>query len=165
MPNTCFALTQRMHHLLTKGSWPHSICHTMLAGPGCSWLDVKQMHGYSDWRTCSGGTVRGLERGDLQQHSVPRSYQRSVATIQGHDTEKTSIWRLWVKTLWSAKKISAQKLIAHMIPMLKLTFLPHFLQIQLARCYQSHTMFVYLSTNYDWVLLYLINFSSLEGRK
>ena len=42
-----------------------------------------------------GGSIRGLDRGDLQQHNTPLSYQRSVATIhckanRGRDTEKTS---------------------------------------------------------------------------
>ena len=35
------------------------------------------------------GTVSGLDRGDLQQQNAPLSYQRSVATIQGLDMEKT----------------------------------------------------------------------------
>ena len=50
-----------------------------------------QMHGYSDGRTRSGGTARSLERGDLQQHNTPPSYQRSVATIQGHDMEEKTL--------------------------------------------------------------------------
>ena len=38
---------------------------------------MKQMHGYSDGSTRSGGTIRGLEREDLLQHNASLSYQRS----------------------------------------------------------------------------------------
>ena len=51
---------------------------------------MKQMHGYSDGCNRSGAFVRNLKRVDLQQHNVPLSYQRSVATIRGRDMEKIS---------------------------------------------------------------------------
>lgn len=54
-----------------------------IAGPGRAGLLVKQLHGYSDGRTCSWVIVRWLEWGDLQQHFAPLSYPRSVATIHG----------------------------------------------------------------------------------
>ena len=53
---------------------------SILAVPGCSGLKAEQIHGYFDGSTRSGVTVRGLKRGDLQQHKAPLSYQRSVAT-------------------------------------------------------------------------------------
>ena len=43
----------------------------------------EQMHGYSDGRTCSGGTVRALGRGDEQHHNAPLSCLRPMTTIQG----------------------------------------------------------------------------------
>ena len=53
------------------------------AGLGRVGLWVKQLHGYSDRCTRSGVIVGWSERGDLQQHNAPLSYQRSVATTQG----------------------------------------------------------------------------------
>ena len=106
---------------------------------------MKQMHGLSDGRTCSGGTVRGLERGDSQQHNAPLSYLRSVATIQGEGVtwrkppslplqhtylEVTGTNPVTDKNFFGTKFNCLHE---GMIPMLKLTFLSHFLPIQLAR--------------------------------
>ena len=86
------------------------------ASPGSSEFQVKQMHGYSDGRICSGGIVRGLEIGDLQWHNAPLSYQRSVATIQvawyGENLFpfpfSTLIWRCWVQPRWLGKTFLAK---------------------------------------------------------
>ena len=80
---------------------------------------MKQMHGYSDGPTRSGGTVRGLERGDLQHHNAPLSYQRSVATIQGGVTWRklfpspfSTHWEVVGSNPVTGKTFSAQNLIA-----------------------------------------------------
>ena len=80
------------------------------------------MHGYSDGHTCSGGTVRGLESGDLQLQNAPLSYQRPVADTLGACYGEnlfpapfsTLIWWLWVLIPWPAKAFFAQNSIAHM---------------------------------------------------
>ena len=110
------------------------------------------MNDYSDGRTRSGGTVRGLERKALQQHNAPLSYQRSVATIQGPDMEKTyfpppSAHLSGGSNLVTRKNFFNTKfncLHEGMTPMLKLTFQSHLLHIQLAGCYLESSFLLFL---------------------
>ena len=102
---------------------------------------MKQMHGYSDGRTRSGGTVRGPERGDLQPLNDPLSYWRPP--YRGRDAEETSFHPPSTHLSGSLgfEHQDRQNLLglkincSHkgMIPMHNLLLLSHFVPIQLAR--------------------------------
>ena len=95
----------------------------------------------ADSSTCSGGTVRGLERRDLQQHNAPLSYQRlAYGYHTGGVMKKTSFpppsahlseGRGFKPRDQQKKYIRIKINYSHegIIPMLILTFLSHFLPI------------------------------------
>ena len=128
------------------------------AGPGCSGLQVKQMQSYYYGCTHSGGTVRGLDRGDLQQHNAPLSYKRSVATIHckkqtGDVTRRKPLslplQHTYLEVVGSNPKTGKNFLgtkfnCSHEWMMLKLTSLSHFLQIQLAQSYLESSFLLFL---------------------
>ena len=109
----------------------------------------------ADSSTCSGGTVRGLERRDLQQHNAPLSYQRLA---YGYHTGAS--WRkplslplqhTYLKVVGSnpvtGKNFFGTKFnCSHegMIPMLKLTFLSYFFPIELVWCYLDPSFLLFL---------------------
>ena len=92
----------------------------------------------------------------VKMHNTPLSYQRSVATIKGSLHEEnifsssfsTLTLASWVKPCDWQKILGTKFNCLHegIIPMLKLTFLSHFLPIQLARCYLDPSFLLFILT-------------------
>ena len=115
------------------------------AGPRCSGLNVKQLHSCSNGHTHSGGTIRGMEEGDLQLAHCPSILPEVSGYHTGCDMEKTfslPLQHTYLEVVGSSpvpgKKIISTKFNSShegMIPMLKLTYLSHFLPILIVCCY------------------------------
>ena len=116
------------------------------------------MQSYYYGCTHSGGSVWGLNQGDLQQHNTPLSYKRSVATIHckkqtGDVTRRKPLslplQHTYLEVVGSNPKTGKNFLgtkfnCSHEWMMLKLTSLSHFLQIQLAQSYLESSFLLFL---------------------
>ena len=86
-----------------KSSLKMVICsfnYQIQAGPGCSGLSEKQMLGYSDGRTRSGGTVREEISGSTIPSILPEVGGYHTGGVIGESLYpspfSTLIWRSWV---------------------------------------------------------------------
>ena len=136
---------------------------TYIAGPGCSDLSLKQMHGCSEGCTCSGARRQGICSSTILLYPTRGQW---LPPYRGHDVEENSFPPPSTqlssgcgfkyhdcKNFFSTTFNCSHK---GMISMLMLTFLSHYLPKQLACCHQDPSFMLLLHPLESLSKLYVI---------